>query len=48
MAIIDEGRQKFIIDIKLRIVNLRYGGRQCHQGARLSDVELRGMPLGGG
>jgi hypothetical protein len=37
-AIIDEGRRAFVINLRLRIVDLRCGGGQRHKGARLSDV----------
>jgi len=48
VAIIDEGRRTFMINLRLRVVNLRCGGRQRYKGARLSDVELWGVPSGGG
>jgi hypothetical protein len=40
VAIIDEGRRTFVINLRLRVVNLRCGSRQRYKGARLSDVEL--------
>jgi hypothetical protein len=40
VAIIDEGRRTSVISLGLRIVNLRFGGRQHHKGARLSEAEL--------
>jgi hypothetical protein len=46
-AIIDGGRWVFVINLRLRVVNLRCGVRQCHKGATLSDVELWGMSAGG-
>jgi hypothetical protein len=48
VATIDEGRRTSVIYLRLRVVNLRCGGRQRHKGARLSDVELWGVPLAGG
>jgi len=48
VAIFDEGRRKFVINLRLRVVNLRCGGRQCQEGATVSDVELWGMSTGGG
>jgi hypothetical protein len=41
-AIINEGRQAFVINLRLHVVDLRYGSRQCHKGARLSDVASMG------
>ena len=40
MAIIAKGQRTFVINLRLRVANLRCGGRQRHKGARLSDVEL--------
>jgi hypothetical protein len=48
VAIIDEGRRTFVINLRLRVINLRCGSRQRHKGARLSDVELWGVPSAGG
>lgn len=48
MAFIDEGRQTSVINLGLRVANLRYGGRQRRNGARLSEAELWGVPLAGG
>jgi hypothetical protein len=48
VAIIDEDRRTFVINLRLRVVNLRCSGRQRHKGARLSDVKLWGVPSGGG
>lgn len=42
------GRRTSIIGLGLRIVNLRYGGRQCYKGARLFKPELWGVPVIGG
>lgn len=47
-AIIDEGRRTSVISLGLLVVNLRCGGRQRHKGARLSEVELWGVPVAGG
>jgi hypothetical protein len=40
VAIINKGRQTYVINLRLRVVNLRYSGRQRYKGARLSNVEL--------
>jgi hypothetical protein len=40
-AIIDEGRPAFMINLRLRVVNLRCGGRQCHKGATLSTCRRK-------
>jgi hypothetical protein len=48
VAIINKARRTFVINLRLRVVNLKYSGRQRYKGARLSDVELRGMPSRGG
>lgn len=48
VAIIDEGRRGFMINLRLRVINLRCDGRQRHKGAMLSDVELWDMSTGGG
>lgn len=48
MAFIDEGRRMSVINLELRVVNLRCGSRQRHKGARLSEGELWGVPAAGG
>ncbi|RYP40404.1 hypothetical protein DL769_011577 [Monosporascus sp. CRB-8-3] len=40
VAIFDEGRRKFVINLRSRVIDLRRGSRQRHKGAGLSDVEL--------
>jgi hypothetical protein len=48
VAFIDEGRRMSVINLGLRVVDLRCGGRQRHKGARLSEAELWGLPGAGG
>jgi hypothetical protein len=48
VAIIDEGRRTSVISLGLRVVNLRCGGRWRLEWARLSEVELWGVPAVGG
>jgi hypothetical protein len=43
VALIDEIRQMTVISSRLRVVNLRSGDRQRHNGAMLSEPELWGM-----
>jgi hypothetical protein len=48
VATIDEGRWTSVISLRLRILNLRRGGRQRRNRGGLSDVELWGVPSAGG
>jgi len=40
VAINDESRLTLVINLKLRVVNFRCGGRQRNKGASLSDMDL--------
>lgn len=46
-AIIDKDRQVFVINPRLRVVNLRCSGQQYYKGAILSDIELWDISAGG-